>query len=135
VARTRRYSIEIKDANGKSVLFTTADWDEEDRRAAVRAENLNPNVVMMKSAKHWACANRSNELDRARLWRGLVQRPVSSNLVVVAGIRLEGSAQVRFTHDHNMVEALPPDRSDKPFDMAILPRRAGCGRMVTDPHS
>ena len=35
MARARRYSIEIKDANGKSVLFTTADWDEEDRRAAV----------------------------------------------------------------------------------------------------
>ena len=35
MARTRRYSIEIKDANGKSVLFTTVHWDEEDRRAAV----------------------------------------------------------------------------------------------------
>jgi hypothetical protein len=35
MARTRRYSIEIKDANGKSVLFTTVHWDEEDRRGAV----------------------------------------------------------------------------------------------------
>jgi hypothetical protein len=35
MARTRRYSIEIKDANGKSVLFTAVHWDEEDRRAAV----------------------------------------------------------------------------------------------------
>ncbi len=35
MARTRRYSIEIKDANGKSVLFTMVHWDEEDRRAAV----------------------------------------------------------------------------------------------------
>jgi hypothetical protein len=35
MARTHRYSIEIKDANGKSVLFTTVHWDEEDRRAAV----------------------------------------------------------------------------------------------------
>lgn len=33
--RTRRYSIEIKDAKGRSVLFTVADWDEGDRRAAV----------------------------------------------------------------------------------------------------
>src|SRR5260370_14515400 len=90
---------------------------------------------MMRSAWQWECANGTNELDRARLWRVLVQRPVRSDLVVVAGIRLEGSAQVRFTHDHNMVEALPPDRSDKPFDIAILPRRAGCGRIVTDPHS
>ncbi len=35
MARALRYSIEIKDANGKSVLFTTVHWDEEDRRAAV----------------------------------------------------------------------------------------------------
>jgi hypothetical protein len=33
--RTRRYSIEIKDAECRSVLFTVADWDEDDRRAAV----------------------------------------------------------------------------------------------------
>jgi hypothetical protein len=32
--RNRRYSIEIKDAKGVSVLFATADWDEDDRRAA-----------------------------------------------------------------------------------------------------
>ncbi|MEA2810184.1 MAG: hypothetical protein QOJ17_4325 [Rhodospirillaceae bacterium] len=35
MARTRRYSIQIKDANGKSVLFTAVHWDEENRRAAV----------------------------------------------------------------------------------------------------
>ena len=34
----------------------------------------------------------------------------------------------------NVVEALTPDRSDEPFDMAILPRRAWRGRVVTDPH-
>ena len=33
--RTYRYSIEIKDAEGLSVLFTVADWDEADRRIAV----------------------------------------------------------------------------------------------------
>jgi len=33
-----------------------------------------------------------------------------------------------------MVEALAPDRSDEPFDMAILPRRAWCDRVVTDPY-
>ena len=59
---------------------------------------------------------------------------MSSDLVVIAGIRLEGAEQGGFTHDHNMVEALAPDRSDEPFDMAILPRRAWCARMVTNPH-
>jgi hypothetical protein len=32
---TRRYSIEIRDAKGKSVLFTAADWTDDERRAAV----------------------------------------------------------------------------------------------------
>jgi hypothetical protein len=33
---TRRYSIEIRDTdNDKSVLFTAADWTDEERRVAV----------------------------------------------------------------------------------------------------
>jgi hypothetical protein len=30
--RTRRYSIEIKDASGRSVWFAAADWTDEERR-------------------------------------------------------------------------------------------------------
>jgi len=33
--RTRRYSIEIKDAEGSIVFATAAVWDGDDRRAAV----------------------------------------------------------------------------------------------------
>jgi DNA-binding response OmpR family regulator len=33
--RIRRYSIEIKDANGSRVFFTMADWSDEKRRIAV----------------------------------------------------------------------------------------------------
>jgi hypothetical protein len=33
--RTHRYSIEIKDAKGQSVLFTAADWNKYDLRVAV----------------------------------------------------------------------------------------------------
>jgi len=32
---TRRYSIEIKDVDDKSVLFTAADWTDEEARLAV----------------------------------------------------------------------------------------------------
>jgi len=32
---TRRYSIEIKDPDNKSVVFTAADWTEEEKRIAV----------------------------------------------------------------------------------------------------
>jgi hypothetical protein len=33
--RTRRYSIEIKDDQGKTVIFTAADWTDDERRIAV----------------------------------------------------------------------------------------------------
>jgi hypothetical protein len=33
--RTHRYSIEIKDAKGQSVLFTVADWNKYDLRLAL----------------------------------------------------------------------------------------------------
>ena len=31
----RRYSIEIKDDQGKTVIFTAADWTDDERRKAV----------------------------------------------------------------------------------------------------
>ena len=33
--RTRRYMIEIKDDTGKTVVFTAADWTDDERRVAV----------------------------------------------------------------------------------------------------
>ena len=33
--KQRRYSIEIKDDKGKTVIFTAADWTDDERRAAV----------------------------------------------------------------------------------------------------
>jgi hypothetical protein len=33
--RIRRYLINIKDATGQSVVFTAADWSDEERRAAI----------------------------------------------------------------------------------------------------
>jgi hypothetical protein len=37
--RTHLYSIEIKDATGRSVWFAAADWTDEERRIAI-APNL-----------------------------------------------------------------------------------------------
>ncbi len=33
--RIRRYLIEVKDPQGKSVFLTAAHWDEEDKRVAI----------------------------------------------------------------------------------------------------
>ena len=35
MAKQRRYSIEIKDDTGKTVIFTAADWTDDEKRAAV----------------------------------------------------------------------------------------------------
>jgi hypothetical protein len=36
--------------------------------------------------------------------------------------------------DNDVVHTLTPDRSEQPFDKAILPRRGRCGRLVPDAH-
>ena len=33
--RSRRYLIDIRDAKGQSVFFTAADWNDDERRAAI----------------------------------------------------------------------------------------------------
>jgi hypothetical protein len=38
--KTRRYSIEIKDPNNKSVLFTAVDWTDEERLIAVEGVSV-----------------------------------------------------------------------------------------------
>jgi hypothetical protein len=74
---------------------------------AVCTKNLSPDVMMMKSAEHGACSDRSGELNRTRLRNILAQRSVRSDLIIVARIRRQGTAQGRFRGDHNVVEALP----------------------------
>jgi hypothetical protein len=43
-------------------------------------------------------------------------------------------AKVPFAHHHDMVETLASDRSDQPFNMTVLPRRARCDWPVADTH-
>jgi len=41
---------------------------------------------------------------------------------------------MRLAQDNDVVHTLTPDRSDQPFDNAILPGRGWCGRLVPDAH-
>src|SRR5260370_36254228 len=36
--------------------------------------------------------------------------------------------------DNDVVQTLAPDRSDQPFDKAVLPRRGRCDWLVSDTH-
>jgi len=49
-----------------------------------------------------------------------------SDVVVIAGIGSQDSAQMRLAQDDEMIHALAPDLSDQSFGKAILPRRGWC---------
>jgi len=57
-----------------------------------------------------------------------------SNLIVVRSVSLQNAAQEGFAEHDKVVERFATYRSDEPLDMAVLPRRAWCGR-ISDPHS
>ena len=39
-----------------------------------------------------------------------------------------------FAEHDEVVERFATDRSDEPLNVAVLPRRAWCGRVISDPH-
>ena len=43
-------------------------------------------------------------------------------------------ANMPLAQDHDVVEALASDRSDQPFNMTVLPRRARGDRPISDAH-
>src|ERR1700737_4476776 len=57
-----------------------------------------------------------------------------SNVVVIATIGSQDSAQMRLAQDDEMVNTLTPDRSDQPFGKAILPGRGWCNGPIPDAH-
>src|SRR3979490_2996805 len=57
-----------------------------------------------------------------------------SNAVVIGRIVFQNSAQMCLAQNDDVIQTLAPDRSDQPFDKAILPRRGWCGRLVPNAH-
>ena len=72
-------------------------------------ENLNPDVVVMKPAKQCVRPDVPDPLNRAIGWRIFVQRPVCSDVVVIASVGSQDSAQMRLTQDDNMIQTLATD--------------------------
>src|SRR6516164_11425521 len=67
-------------------------------------------------------------LDRPPGWRVLVEREMRSCAVIVREVRGQDATQVAFAQNDDMIEALPPDRTDEPFHERILPSSApACG--------
>ena len=77
---------------------------------------------MVKSAKDRMRNNISAPRDRARIGRILLERNVSSQFVIIAGIFRKNSAKILFVDHDQMIRALAPDRSDQAFNIAVLAR-------------
>jgi len=56
------------------------------------------------------------------------------DLVVVRGIRLKDTTQVRLAEDDHLIEAFASSRTDQPFDVSILPGRTRRDWMIADAH-
>ncbi len=55
------------------------------------------------------------------------------NRVVVRGVRLQHTAQVRLTKHHPVVETFAPNRADEALNVTVLPGRTRGGRMIANP--
>src|SRR5947208_1414597 len=73
-------------------------------------------------------------MDFARQWGILVQRQVRSSLIVVGRVTAKQMAQMLLAEDNDVIKAVPPDRADQPFAVAVLPWRSRGGRPIADAH-
>jgi hypothetical protein len=76
----------------------------------------------MKPTKDSVRRDIPGPLDETKGRRIFTQRPVRPDLVVIVGVPLQDLPQVSLAKDDEVIEALAPDRSDQPLDIAILPR-------------
>ena len=63
-----------------------------------------------------------------------MQSQMRTCLIVIHGVELKNSPQVRLTEDDNMIQAFASQRADQTFSDTILPRRPRRDRPVADAH-
>ena len=89
---------------------------------------------MMKSAKDIARNNDSTMLDRPAIGSIFRDAKMGPGDIVILRICLQDTSKVRLVVHDDMVEALPPDRADHSFHVAVLPRRPRSNRSIADAH-
>ena len=77
---------------------------------------------MVKPAQDGVRTYETGSLNRPRIRRSFVWRPMCSDAIVVASVRFQNSAQMCLAPNNDVIQTLAPDRSDQPFGKAILPR-------------
>ncbi len=82
---------------------------------------------MVQAAEFWNLdhAAERGRLDRSADRRIFVERQMRTALFVVLEIILQYPAQPGLMEDNDMIQALPSNRPDQPFNRGVLPRALG----------
>jgi len=75
----------------------------------------------MQASEHRNRNNGSGNAAHAMERRILVQRQVRAHVVIIIGVEVENCPEMTLAEDHDVIEALTPDRADEPFNIAVLP--------------
>jgi len=95
-----------------------------------------PFVAMMKAADLWECDNLASTrwAYGTRIGAVLCERQVGPGSMVIVEVGRQDPTQVTRVQDNDMIEALPPDRSDDALNIGVLPRRSWRRRQVDGAH-
>ena len=74
-------------------------------------------------------------LNSPAVGRILVEREVSTRPVVVREVASQGTAQVSFAKDEDVIQTLAPDRADQPLGEGVLPWAVRRRQDFTDAHA
>ena len=77
---------------------------------------------MVETAKNFDRGDPTDAPNGSRKRRVLIERQMSPRRIVIRDVRWNYATQVNLAEHDEMVEALPPDRADQPFDVSVLPR-------------
>ena len=113
------------------VMQSAEDWAAKNTCAC---RNSNSHVQMMKSAEKWRRQNATNGMYCSRRRRVLVDRKVRASVVIVGRVRSQQMAEMPLAEHDNVVQTFPPDRTDRPFAISVLPRRSRRGWPIPNAH-
>jgi len=94
----------------------------------------NSHVQMVKSAEKWRRQNATDGMCCSRRRRVFVDRKVRASLVIVGRVRSQQMAEMPLAEHDNVVKTFPPDRTDRPFTISVLPRRSRRGWPIPNAH-
>src|ERR1700730_403179 len=84
----------------------------------------NSHIQMMEPAKKWLRQNATNGMYCSPHRRVLVDRKVRASRVIVGCVRSQQMAKMPLAEHDKWSRHSPPDRTDRPFTISVLPRRS-----------